>query len=113
MKLIDKEEELKNILKEFGFEYGIGATTNRFLVQYLDNKSGVTLRNATYYNSPIEPIRSLQDFCNQMKFPANDVCINLFGVCSQDNLTKITPLDLELSPYLYYSKPEDSQSSSK
>lgn len=113
MKLIEREEELKNILKDFGFDYGIGATSNRFLVQYLDNKSGVTLRNATYYNSPIDPIRSLQDFCNQMKFPAGDVCINLFGVCKQDKLTEITPLDLELSPYLYYSKPEGSKSSSK
>lgn len=112
MKLIEHEEELKNILKEIGYDYGIGATSNRFLVQYLDNKSGVTLRNATYYSSPIEPIRSLQDFCSQMKFPASDVCINLFGVCHQDKLTDITPLDLELSPYLYYSKPKDSGDSS-
>lgn len=113
MKLIEKEEELKNELKSIGFDYGIGATDNRFVVQYLDNKSGATIRQPTYYQSPLEPIRTLQEFCNSLKFPVQDVCINLFGVCTKDKLCEIVPLDFELSPYLYYKKSEEVETSDK
>lgn len=82
------------------------------VLRIYDNKSNILLQSVVVKH-PIIFVRGIQDFCKSCNLPVSDVSIQLVGFIS--HLSELTSIDeiCEISPYVYFKKPDDVNESSK
>lgn len=105
MKTIENLNDLNDLLRfdESGSDY-------ECLLRVYDNKSDVLLQTIVVKH-PVIFIRGLQDFCKNLNLPVSDISIQLIGYVSlRNNLLEIDDI-CEISPYVYFSKPKEEDSS--
>lgn len=104
MKTVEKFEDLNNLIKSQASE------NDECIIRVYDNKSNVLLQSIIVKH-PVIFIRGLQEFCKSVNLPVSDVSICLIGFVSVDsNLFAIDDI-VEISPYVYFKKPEEEKQS--
>ena len=76
------------------------------ILRVYDNKSDVLLQTVVVKH-PVIFIRGLQDFCKSVLLPVSDVSIRLIGFISEFSELKAIADIVEISPYVYFSKPKE------
>lgn len=98
--LIEKIEEL-NLL--------IGDKINKgknCIIAIKDNKSDITIQYVIVKH-PLDFIRNLNDFSKNLHIPASDMSILLIGFVGQElSLEEVDDI-MEISPFVYFKKPEE------
>lgn len=105
MKTIETLKELNDFLKfdESGCDY-------ECVLRVYDNKSDVLLQTVVVKH-PIIFIRGLQEFCKSVSLPVSDVSVHLVGYISlRNNLLEVNDI-CEISPFIYFKKPEEIKNS--
>ena len=104
MKTIEKKEDLVRLLDEFNCSEG------ESVLRLYDNKSDILLQTVVVRH-PIMFIRGLQDFCKSINLPVSDLSIRFIGMIDKDSLFFESPEIAEISPYVYFTKPDSAESS--
>lgn len=109
--LFENEVQLKKHLDTFGVRYDDKLNgSNLYVCTFFDNKSGTKLTQGLY-QTPIAACRDFNKVIEATKFPLDDLDLVLHGVLVSD-CTEYIPLNIQLSPYLYFKK-QDSKTSKK
>ena len=80
------------------------------ILRVYDNKSDVLLQTIVVKH-PVIFIRGLQDFCKSVNLPVSDVVVYFVGFISPDSNLSEIPDIVEVSPYVYFKKPKEDDSS--
>lgn len=105
MKIIETKEQLEEVLVE-------DVRYDECILRIYDNKSAILLQTVVVKH-PIIFIRGIQEFCKSVNLPVSDISVQLVGYISHCNdLTSLEEV-CEISPYVYFKKPDDSDSISK
>lgn len=71
-----------------------------------DNKSDVVIQYVIVKH-PLDFIRNLNEISKNLRLPVSDMDINLIGFVSPEcNLSEVEDI-IEISPYVYFKKPEE------
>lgn len=101
MKTIETLKDLNEFLKfdESGCDY-------ECVLRVYDNKSDVLLQTVVVKH-PVLFIRGLQEFCKSVSLPVSDVSVHLIGYISlRNNFFEVDDI-CEISPFIYFKKPEE------
>lgn len=102
MKTIEDLKSLNDVLVGYGEE--------ECILRIYDNKSDILLQTVVVKH-PVIFIRGIQDFCKSVSLPVSDISVQLIGFVSKEcNLFNIDDI-CEISPYVYFKKPEEEESS--
>lgn len=100
MKTIENLQDLNNLINQYI------TSKDECILRIYDNKSD-TLLQTVVVKHPIIFIRGIQEFCKSANLPVSDISVNLVGFIYQEsNLREISDI-VELSPYVYFTKPEE------
>lgn len=98
--LIEKLEELNCLISD-----DIKQGKNCVLAVF-DNKSDIVIQYVIVKH-PLDFIRNLNEISKNLRLPVSDMDINLIGFVSSDcKLSEVEDI-VEISPYVYFKKPED------
>lgn len=100
MKIIETNEDLVQLLDEFN------CANSECILRLYDNKSDVLLQTIVVKH-PIIFIRGLQEFCKAASLPVSDVSIKFIGMIDRNSCIFEVPEIVEISPYVYFKKPEE------
>lgn len=106
MKIIENLKELNEILRVSN-----NGGDEECILRIFDNKSDVLLQTVCVKH-PVSFIRNLPDFAKNCNIPVSDISIQLIGYISHCcNLSEVEDI-VEISPYVYFKKPEEVENSS-
>lgn len=100
MKLIEKNEDLVQLLEEFNCANG------ECVLRLYDNKSDILLQTIVVKH-PVVFIRGIQDFCKNVSLPVADLSIRFVGMIDRNSCLFEIPEIVEISPYVYFKRPEE------
>lgn len=105
MKTIETLKDLDIFLNEYP-----SSSDKECILRIYDNKSDVLLQTIVVKH-PVIFIRGIQEFCKSTNLPVSDISVRLVGFISEEfNLGEIEEV-IEISPYVYFKKPEEVSSS--
>lgn len=101
MKIIEKLDDLNSLIQSQSKSSGSSC-----ILVCFDNKSNVKLQSLIVEH-PVSFIRNLPQFSKDFNIPVSDVSIQLVGFISPScGLREIDDI-VEISPYIYFKKPDD------
>lgn len=101
MKTIEKLEDLDIFLNEYPV-----SSDKECILRIYDNKSDVLLQTIVVKH-PVIFIRGIQEFCKNLNIPVSDVSVQLVGFISDVFSLGEIEEPIEISPYVYFKKPEE------
>lgn len=98
--LIENLEELNNLIQP--------KISNGYkcIIVIDDNKSNITVHSGIV-NHPLDFIRNLNEFSKQVRLPVSDMTILLVGYIGKNFGLYETEDFIEISPYVYFKKPDE------
>lgn len=106
MKTIETNEDLVQFLADFECDNG------ECILRVYDNKSDVLLQTVVVKH-PVVFIRGIQEFCKTISIPVSDISVRFIGMIDCNSLLYEVPEICEISPYVYFKKPEETQVSNE
>lgn len=106
MKIIERNEDLVQLLDDFN------CSNSECILRVYDSKSDICI-NTIVVKHPILFIRTIQDFCKSASLPVSDVSVRFVGKIDQNSCLQEIPEIVEISPYVYFKKPEEAGSESE
>lgn len=104
MKIIEKNEDLVQFLEDFNCANG------ECILRIYDNKSDVLLQTVVVKH-PVLFIRGIQDFSKSVSMPISDLSIRMIGMVDKNSCLFEVPEIAEISPFVYFKKPEETEHS--